>query len=290
MIYKSEEGARAVEERYRAYLARWPVPSEQLRLPTRQGETFVVACGPPDAPPLLLFHGSAANTAMWIGEAADWSRHFRVYAVDMIGEPGLSAPARPPMTSDAYARWLDDVLDGLGVERASIVGVSLGGWLGVDYASRLPERVERLALLCPGGIGKLKSGVLIAALSLSLLGGAWGRSKAMHLILGTKPEPSARQSPQTRAFVEFILLINKYFLPRRHLPVFGDDVLRRLTMPVLAVVGDRDAILDSHQTRRRLERLAPHATVRMLPDAGHYLQGQTPQILEFLRAPEGSRA
>ncbi|RCG33267.1 hypothetical protein DQ384_02240 [Sphaerisporangium album] len=54
MIYKSKEGARAVEERYRAYLAHWPVPSEHLRLATRQGETFAVAGGPPDAGHLPL--------------------------------------------------------------------------------------------------------------------------------------------------------------------------------------------------------------------------------------------
>src|SRR5512142_1466658 len=88
--YRSAEGARAVERRYRALLDRWPVPNEHLRVPTREGETFVVACGPVDAPPLLLLHGSSTNAAMWINEAPAWSPHFRMYAVDVIGEPGLS--------------------------------------------------------------------------------------------------------------------------------------------------------------------------------------------------------
>jgi pimeloyl-ACP methyl ester carboxylesterase len=78
----------------------------------------------------------------------------------MIGEPGLSAPSRPRLASDAYALWLDDVLHELGVARASLVGVSLGGWLALDYATRRPERVERLALLCPGGVGKQRASFL----------------------------------------------------------------------------------------------------------------------------------
>jgi pimeloyl-ACP methyl ester carboxylesterase len=70
-IYRTAAGGRAVEQRYRDILRLWPVPSERLSIPTREGDTFVVACGPLGAPPLLLLHGSAANSAMWIGDVAD---------------------------------------------------------------------------------------------------------------------------------------------------------------------------------------------------------------------------
>ena len=80
-------------------------------MPTRHGETFVVVCGPPSAPPMLLLHGSGANAAMWLAEIESWAARFRIYAVDVIGEPGFSAPSRPSLASDAYALWMDDVLD-----------------------------------------------------------------------------------------------------------------------------------------------------------------------------------
>ena len=64
-IYKSPEGERAVQGRYRLFLQYWPVANEQLRVPTREGETFIIACGDEKAPPLLLLHGSASNSAMW---------------------------------------------------------------------------------------------------------------------------------------------------------------------------------------------------------------------------------
>jgi pimeloyl-ACP methyl ester carboxylesterase len=102
-IYKSTEGERLVLSRYQAFLKLWPVPNEQLRVPTSQGETFVVASGPPDAPVLLLLHGGLANSAMWMGEVAAFARCFRVYCIDLIGEAGLSAPARPPLASEAHA-------------------------------------------------------------------------------------------------------------------------------------------------------------------------------------------
>src|SRR5581483_4959773 len=104
-IYKSEEGARAVRERYEQILKRWPAPSRHMRVPTREGETFVVACGEEQAPPLLLLHGAVANSSVWMREIPLWAPHFRVFAVDLIGEPGLSAPSRPPLASEAHALW-----------------------------------------------------------------------------------------------------------------------------------------------------------------------------------------
>lgn len=70
---------------------------------TCQGETFVIECGRPDAPALLLIHGGLANSTTWMGDVIVWAPHFRIYAVDLLGEPGLSAPSRPPLDSDEYA-------------------------------------------------------------------------------------------------------------------------------------------------------------------------------------------
>ena len=63
-----------------------------------------------------------------------------------------------------------------------------------------------------------------------------------------------------------------------------DAALRRLTMPVLAILGARDTFIDSPRSAERLSRLVPSATVQVLPDVGHLLPGQTAPILEFLTA------
>jgi pimeloyl-ACP methyl ester carboxylesterase len=279
-IYKSEEGGRAVRERYLKFLARWPVPNQQLRVPTREGETFIVACGEETAPPLLLFHGSAGNTAMWMGDVAAWAAHFRVYAVDMIGEAGLSAPSRPPLNSEAHALWLDDVMQALSLDRAFIVGVSLGGWLAMDYAARRPERVTSLVVICPGGVGRQKIGIALKMLALRMCG-RWGARRAREMILIRAP---AELPTAVQAFVNFVSLIHQNFRLRMvKMPVFSDETLKRLTMPVLAILGGKDVLLDSAGTKRRLERNCAHAEIRYLPEAGHLLPGQTMPILDFLR-------
>jgi len=277
-IYKTEAGSRALIERYRKLLALWPVPNEQLRLATRQGETFVIASGDKSAPPLVLLHGAGANSLSWMRDIADWAKHFRVYAVDVIGEPGQSAPSRPPLTSDAYAQWIGEIFDALSLAQADNVGISLGGWLALDFATRNPSRVRRLALLCPGGVGRQKSGFLLKAMFLMLFG-AWGRRRALTLALGTTSES---MNPQAEAYM---LSIFREFRPRREvLPIFSDERLKHLTMPVLLIVGVRDAMLDSRETAARLKRTVPHLTAHELPETGHLLTDQTETIGAFLRA------
>lgn len=281
-IYKSAEGERAVRERYLQFLKYWPVPNQRLRVPTREGETFIVACGDENAPPLVLLHGAAANSAMWMGDVASWAAHFRVYAIDLIGEAGLSAPSRPSLASEAHVLWLDDVMQALSLARVSIVGVSLGGWLALDYATRRPERVGGLVLLCPGGVGGQKLGIVFKVLALRMCG-AWGTRKAREMILGRAP---SNASPAIQKFIEFVSLIHENFRPRMvKMPVFSDEALQRLTMPVLAILGGKDVLLDSATTKRRLERNVAHAEIRYLPEAGHLLPRQTAPILEFLRHP-----
>lgn len=278
-IWASDEGRAAVRSRYAEMLGRWPVPSEQRNVPTREGETFIVACGSTSAPPVLLLQGSGANTAMWMRDIVSWAEHFRVYAVDVLGEPGFSAPSRPTLASDAHALWLDDVMEALGLARASFVGVSLGGWIVLDYATRRVDRVDKIVVISPAGVGRQKAGFMFKAVGLMLLG-RWGRRKAMSLVIGptTGPPHSADREVGMLA-----LLISKHFRRRRvNVPIFGDEELKRLTMPVMAIVGAHDVLLDSHGTKRRLEQLAPRATVRLLPDAGHVVRDQTAAVLEFL--------
>ncbi len=281
-IYKTAEGERAVLERYREVLKRWPVENQQLRVPTREGETFVVASGNPSAPPLLLLHGSMSNSASWMFDVIALAPHFRVYAIDVIGEYGLSAQTRPPLSSDAYAMWLDDLLIALAIERASMVGISLGGWLALDYATRHPERIERLALLCPGGVGRQKN-FRVKAIPLMMLG-QWGARRVRLMVFGKAP---AAIPPQLQFFVDFMALIFEHARPRREqLPIFSDDSLRRLKMPLLAIVGGKDVLIDSLHTKTRLERIVASATVRYLPKERHAIRGQTPSILEFLMHAE----
>ncbi len=285
-IYKTGLGEHAVRYRYLQLLKHWPVPSERLRVATREGETHVIASGPKGAPPLVLLHGASFNSLSWIGDVALWSERFRVYAVDIIGQAGLSAQKRPRYTSQAYTLWLDDVLNGLSISAASFVGLSLGGWLALDYGIRRPQRCRSLVLLAPAGLGREKMSTLkLLFVILPLLSmGRWGRRKAMDMILG----PRQTAGGGAAAIEDFLSLIAKHFRQNRAKPRhFEDAELEGLTMPILLIVGGQDAMIDSDESKARLERTAKDVTVHYLPEVGHAVVGQSRPIFQFLTGKLG---
>lgn len=286
VVYKSAEAAGVIEEQYRRILDRWPVPRSEFHLPTREGSTIVVACGPEGGPPVVLLHGAQANSAAWMPDVPLWSTRFRLYAVDMIGEPGFSARVRPDLTGDAHALWLDDVFAGLGLTRAALVGTSLGGWLALDYAARRPGAISALALIAPAGIGRQRN-FLLRAMPLLLLG-PWGVRKMRELVFGPAPKvlPEALQP-----LSDLMEAVGRAIKPRVvSIPRLTDAQLAGLGIPILAIIGGRDALLDSLDTRKRLRRAAPQAQIHFLEDGYHFLPDQTSQVMEFLRHSVESQA
>ncbi|MDD3243243.1 MAG: alpha/beta hydrolase [Eubacteriales bacterium] len=96
----------------------------------------------------MLFHGVGDDAAlMWVYNAAALGQHFRVYAPDTLGGPGKSVPDERYRKGFDDALWLDDVLDGLGLEQVSIAGVSHGGYLAQYYLLQRPQRVRRIVCM-----------------------------------------------------------------------------------------------------------------------------------------------
>jgi pimeloyl-ACP methyl ester carboxylesterase len=277
-IYKSPAGERAIMAQYDALLARWPVSCTKREVASRHGATFVIASGNEAAPPLVLLHGAGSNSAMWAGDVGEYSRHYRVYAVDLLGEPGKSAPVRPDWNSPAYAEWLGDVLDALNVEKAILIGLSQGGWTALKFATSRPERVSRLVLLTPGGITPDRISFALRAIPLSFLG-RWGIERVKRMVFDPLPIPAEVN--------EAITAIMTHFKPRIGvLPIFSEEELGRLTMPTLLLMGQEDALRDAGKIAERMRKLVPELTAKIIPQAGHVLYHTTSHIVPFLAVPE----
>lgn len=278
-IYKSSTGEMLVMGCYNQILEQWPVSYDSGRTNTRHGRTHVIACGDPGNPPLILLHEANYNSVTWIGDVVKYCKHFRVYLVDIPGEPGKSSRNRPSWRSSAFAEWLEDVLNELHLGQASIVGLSYGGWIALKYAIYQPERVSKLVLIAPSGLVPTRWSFLLRALPLSLMGRK-GAEILNNLVVG---EEKIGQEA-----LDFLNLIMTNFRPRiGTIDMFSDEELKRLTMPVQLLTGARDIINHSEKMASRLQNLLPQADVTVLPDRGHALIGLTDQIVEFLlKEPE----
>jgi 3-oxoadipate enol-lactonase len=112
-------------------------------------EVHHVVSGPADAPVVVLSNSLGATHRMWDAQADSLAERFRVVRYDTRGHGGSPVPPGP-YTIDDLADDIVALLDRLGVARAHVVGLSLGGMTAMRLAARNPERVDRLVLLCTG--------------------------------------------------------------------------------------------------------------------------------------------
>jgi pimeloyl-ACP methyl ester carboxylesterase len=150
-FFKTEAAEARYMAAYDAVLAKWPVAYEEITVPTRLGATHVIASGSADAPPLVLLHAAMATAAVWRPNVEALSEHFRVYAVDIVGQGGRTVASRKIESRRDYADWLNEVFDALGIARASVVGNSYGGFIALNQAAMAPERIDRVVLISPAG-------------------------------------------------------------------------------------------------------------------------------------------
>jgi pimeloyl-ACP methyl ester carboxylesterase len=290
-VFRTPEIQERFFAAYDALLRRWPVPYEECFIPTRFGETHVVASGAEHAAPLVLLHPGGSCALSWYRNVGRLSHFYRVYAVDVIGEVNKSRPTRKIRSEAEFASWIEDLFDGLAIDRADLVGNSYGGFLALNAALLLPERVRKLALISPAAtfvempawyLHLLIPAHMIAPLARSermvLNAYAWlwngfpmEESYArLHALAKTAGFPQYRPTQNT-------------VRPR----VFRDDELRQLRVPTLLLIGDHEVIYPPERAIERATRLAPGLQSAIVPNANHCAHMTAPEavndkMIEFL--------
>lgn len=274
-LYDTPEGETEVMATYENILKAWQLPHKSFFVSTRQGETFILSSGNPASPPLILFHGTDSNSLFWLEDIAQYSKKFCVYAPDNLGEPGKSAPSRPDWNSPSYLEWIEDILESLHIQNTSLLGLSQGGWLALKFATSHPERVNKLVLFSPAGIGPLRKSFGLRLFPW-MLPKIRNPHRVLKLVFGDLPIPAdvSRFSKP---------MIQHFKSRKRNMPDFSDAELQRLKMPVLLAVSPKDAIFKANVVRARLKSLlGENMKVVFLPHGGHSLYGLTDITVPFL--------
>ncbi len=240
---------------------------------------------------ILLLHGMAGSSQTWRSVIRPLSRKYRVIAPDLLGH-GSSAKPRSDYSLGAFAVLLRDLLDELGVARATIVGHSLGGGVAMQFVYQHPDYCERLVLIGSGGLGP------DVGWTLRLLS-APGAELIMPIIA---PQPVLTAGEKVRSwFAKMGIesprggeIWNAYssfsdaetrqaFLRtlRSVVDYRGQAVsaLNRLNVradiPIMAIWGERDAIIPVQHAYAALEA-RPDARLEVMAGVGHFPQVERP--------------
>lgn len=150
--WRTSEGQRTYMKTYDAAMKLLPAPSKTLYISTDFGVVRVYEWRTEQtqlATPIVLLPGRSAGVPMWVNNLPSFAAQRSVYAMDALGDAGMSAQTVEIKNGTDQATWLHQVLMHLTLAKAHMVGHSFGGWAAANYATQHPERVASLVLLEP---------------------------------------------------------------------------------------------------------------------------------------------
>jgi len=239
--------------------------------------------------PVVLVHGGLLDGRMWDDQVPVLAKKYRVIRYDVRGFGRSAEPVGPYLAADD----LTALLDQLKIPKATLVGLSLGGRISIDFALLHPERVEALVLLAPGlsgfqglGDGGKSFWERVAAARTE------GPKKAVELWLKDPIMAPAMENPAVAAKIRPIAEANQHVFLQN--PLFEMELkppaierLGAIRCPTLLLIGDRDVraieaiagILDIH---------VPNLRKVVIRGSGHMLNMEKPEevnrlVLEFLK-------
>lgn len=264
--------------------------------------TFYLEAG--EGPPVLLLHGLGATNASFLPTLWDLAQDHRVLAPDLPGFGDTDKPIRR-YDSPFFARWARAFMDQTGIQRADVVGNSMGGRVAIELGLEAPERVDRLVLLAPSPafirrrqfvriVRLLRPELAVVRLPMRHRSVVWG-IKRLFSRPERLPDPwylaaadeFLRVFARARARIAFFSAARQIYLEEP----FGDvgfwERLPSLRVPSLFMWGERDRLVPS-KFARHVERALPAATSVILQDCGHVPQYELPDrthglMREFMR-------
>ena len=271
-IFTTPEGHANYMSAYEAMFSLWNVPHDSIDVQTSYGLTHINASGPGDGYPLVLLHGAGLSSTVWFVSIAQLSANHRVYAVDEIGDAGKSIADCLLEKPGNYADWLREVFDGLNIERCNLLGHSYGGWLTLNMALAYPDRLRKIVLLAPAA--SFYPLALVSKLFLNLPLMIRPPARSVFKMIGSKG------TVFEEAFIHLMEMVTKYCVPATIFPtVYTDEELKRIEMPALLLIGDREKIYNPRKAIDRAQRLIPNLTAEIIPNAGHILIIDQPEII-----------
>jgi pimeloyl-ACP methyl ester carboxylesterase len=248
-----------------------------------------------NGPPVVLIHGMVNSSRHWEEVALRLAGRYTVIAPDLIGH-GDSAAVRGDYSIGAHAASIRDMLAVIGIDRATIVGHSLGGGVAMQFFYQFPQRTERLVLVSSGGLGHDVSPLLRSA-ALPGMNGLIGLV-AHRRILDALWELGKRLRARGHGKGVYIQAIVRALRPleqpgaraaflhtlRSVIDVHGQRVSARdrlyllSSMPTLIVWGERDNTIPLEHGRATHEAV-PHSRFETLPRAAHFPHLEDPEGL-----------
>lgn len=275
-ISKPSKKHKAYFEAYDETMKQWGVDYEELYITTSHGIAHVVVSGNRKATPVVLLHGMNASSTMWYPNAKALVKDYRIFAIDLLSEPGKSYKTADFNNIDEITEWYQEVLWALKLDSFHLIGASRGGWFAVDLATKSKRDIKSLVLLSP-------------AQTFMWIPPSTDLIKNIINALSSDEKKLERELETMSSNVN---AINKNYLKQYRIGVKNDTLpkfmmqmtpfpnksLQTLKMPTLVLIGDDD-VINGKKTLGVVKRNISSSHAEVVPNAGHFVSVDQAEVV-----------
>ena len=235
-----------------------PTPVESGMAAVNDIEMYYAIYG--EGEPLLLLHGGLGNADYFANQISAFAEQYKVIAVDSRGH-GRSTVTDAPISYDLMASDVLALMDFLEIEKASIVGWSDGGIIGLEIAIENPERLNKVVAY---GANYVPSGVKADV----------GESAVFNAYIGQALADYELLSPTPEGFDAFLVNISNMWATE---PNYTKEQMQAIPVPILFLDGwQEEAIYPAHNFE--MSELVPGSELHLMPNVGHFAMFLTPDM------------
>ncbi|WFG47416.1 alpha/beta fold hydrolase (plasmid) [Pseudonocardia alni] len=279
--WRSREGFESYRAAYDEVMATLPVPTHIHDVATGYGsvrvyEWMATRDAPGVALPVVLLPGIRSGTPMWANNLIHWIGRRTLYAMDAIGDAGLSTQSVPVTSFDDQATWVEQTLTGLDLDRVHLVGHSFGGAIAATYTRAHPGRVASVTLLEPVMVlHQLPTSMYLWSALLILPVPQQWKDRALAEIGGVSVEEVQQRTPLSGMVDEG----SKHYAAATLAPrIFTDQEWRSLSVPVRVDLASDKSLAGGTAAAARARSLGTEA-VTTWPQTTHSLPVQQAEQL-----------
>jgi pimeloyl-ACP methyl ester carboxylesterase len=234
--------------------------------------------------PIVLFPGRTSGTPMWSMNIGDFLRERTVYALDALGDAGMSVQSVRLKDSVDQAQWIDEVFTKMHINKVHAIGHSFGGWLVANYASRHPEKIASIVLLEPAfTFQPIKMSIVLKSIpySIPFFPKVW-KEGLLQEIASTKDIDT--EDPVAK----MIVAGSKNYLSKLPAPdQITIEQMKKWNFPVYCAFGGKSSVHDSSKALETAQKNVKNCEGKIWEDGTHslpmeYASAIDKMIIEFL--------
>ena len=261
--YKTENSREWLENWLENVLRTNHLEYERSELQTELGKTNVLAKNSDrkDLDALIFLPGGRTCGIFWDinNNLKPLYENYRIYLIDINGQPGLSDGNAPSLDSDGYGKWLKQIVSELGLDKANFIGASFGGSLIMKLAETDSTLIKRAVMCNPAGFVNINLNPknLFYLLMPMILPSKKNVVNFLNKII--IDENLRFDGQKLEQIADFLLYTNQNFSMQAENPKpFSDEVLRKLNAPSYLILDRDDIFINQKKTAERAAKLLPN--------------------------------